>query len=72
MLTAISLSFLTASVDYMIKFQFFFQTTYRAYTIHCYKKIHAEGPTTVLGVQDREGDRKVTAVSITIDRLTGA
>ena len=37
-----------------------------------YKKFCAEGPTTVLGVQDGEGDGKVTAVSITIDRLTGA
>ena len=72
MLTAISLSYLADSVDYMIKFQFFFQTTYRAYTIHHYKKIRAEGPTTMLGVQDREGDRKVTAVSITIDGLMGA
>ena len=50
----------------------FFQTTYRAYTIHRYKKIRAEGPTTVLGVQDGEGDGKVTAVNITIDGLTGA
>ena len=60
------------SVDYMIKFQFFFQTTYRAYMIHCYKKICAEGPMTVVcnPVEDRQGDRKVMAISITIDRLT--
>ena len=48
MLTAVSLSFLADSVDYMIKFHYFFQTTYRAYMIHRYKKICAEGPTTVL------------------------
>ena len=72
MLTAISLSFLADSIDYTIKFPKKIQTTYRAYTIHRYKKIRAEGPTTVLGVQDGEGDGKVMAVSITIDGLTGA
>ena len=62
------------SVDYMIKFQIFFQTTDRAYMIHCYKKSVQRGPQPCWvcnPVEDGEGDRKVTAISITIDRLTG-
>ena len=74
----VNLSFLADpldSVDYMIKFQFFFQTTYRAYTIHRYKKSAQRGPRPCWvcnPVEDGEGDGKVTAVSITIDGLTGA
>ena len=53
-MTAVSLGFFSEpldGVDYMIKFHFFSQTTYRTYRKHIYKKVPTEGPTTVLGVQ---------------------
>ena len=59
----VSFSFLSDaldSIDYTIKFQFFFQTIYRAYTIYLYKKNLCRGAHNCTGctnpVEDREGD----------------